>query len=228
GSVTAVAGQASKTVAGTTAGSVSLAADAGSLARAAGNPITFSVVHAGADHISLTGSTADLTSGQTRTVTATIYDLNNNVVTSGPDSTLSIAFAKTNIGGGSVTGTGTASAVAGVATKTLTGVTVGLVTIGAGHGRIRDSLSFTVVHAAANHISLTGSTADLISGQTRSLTATIYVLNTPVATLLPARRSSDLFAKTNIGGGSVTGTGSASAVAGVATKTLTGVTVGLV
>src|SRR5439155_1545317 len=170
----------------------------------------------------------DLISGQTRILTATIYDLNNNVVTSGTDSTLSIAFAKTNIGGGSVTGTGSASAVAGVATKTLTGVTAGLVTIGASNGTMSDSLSFTVVHAGADHISLTGSTADLVSGQTRTLTATNYDLHNNGVTTGPDSLLSIAFAKTTIGGATFPTPGSAGLVAGVATKTLTGVTAGLV
>src|SRR5436190_1183438 len=181
--------------------------------------LSLSVIHARCVNSSLTGSPADLISGQTRILTATIYDLNNNVVTSGPDSTLSIAFAKTNIGGGSVTGTGSASAVAGVATKTLNRDTTRLDTSHTGNCTTSDSLSFTVVLSRADHINRTVHTFPTRRSSDLILTATIYDLNNNVVTSGPDSTLSIAFAKTNIGGGSVTGTGSASAVAGVATKT---------
>src|SRR5207253_4502389 len=85
--------------------------------------------------------------------------------------------AKSNAGGGSVAGTGTGAQVAAVPTKTVTGNKVGLVTISASSGTVTaDSIDFTVVHAGADHITITGSTADLVSGIDRELTATIYEL----------------------------------------------------
>ena len=52
----------------------------------------FNVVHGAAAQIALTGSTADLTSGATRVLTATLQDAAGNTVTS--DNTTVVAFAK--------------------------------------------------------------------------------------------------------------------------------------
>ena len=78
----------------------------------------FTVVQGAATQIALTGSTANLTSGTTRLLTATIQDAAGNTVTS--DNTTVIAFAKAS-GAGTVSGTGNATASGGVATKTITG-----------------------------------------------------------------------------------------------------------
>ena len=78
----------------------------------------FTVVHGAAADIVLTGSTANLTSGATRVLTATFKDAAGNTVTS--DNTTVVAFAKAS-GTGTVTGTGNDTAVAGVASKTVTG-----------------------------------------------------------------------------------------------------------
>ena len=78
----------------------------------------FTVVHGAAAEIALTGATTNLTSGATRVLTATIQDAAGNTVTS--DNTTVVAFAKAS-GTGTVTGTGNATAVGGVATKTITG-----------------------------------------------------------------------------------------------------------
>src|SRR4029450_13611345 len=103
---------------------------------------------------------------------ATIKDAAGNTVTS--DNTTVIAFAKAS-GTGTVTGTGTDTAVAGIATKTVPGQLIGSVTMEAtSTGLTTGTLgAFTVVHGAAADIDLTGSTADLTSGATRQLTATI-------------------------------------------------------
>ena len=79
----------------------------------------FDVVPGAATQIQLTGSTADLASGGTRILTATIRDAAGNTVTS--DSSTVVAFAKA-AGAGTVSGTGNATASDGVATKTITGV----------------------------------------------------------------------------------------------------------
>ena len=68
----------------------------------------FTVVHGAAADIVLTGSTADLTSGADRVLTATIKDAAGNAVTS--DNSTVVSFSKTS-GAGSVTGRGTATAV---------------------------------------------------------------------------------------------------------------------
>src|SRR5207245_2717839 len=124
------------------------------------------------------GSTADLTSGTTRLVTATIYDLNDNLVDSDRKSAVEVTFAK-DAGAGNVSGLGTQAATAGVATKTVTGTTAGSVTLKGTSGAVAAGalLTFAVTHGGADHIDLSGSTADLTSGTTRLVTATIYDLN---------------------------------------------------
>ena len=69
----------------------------------------FTVVHGPSADIVLTGSTADLASGATRVLTATLKDAAGNTVTS--DNSTVVAFAKAS-GAGTVTGTGTATASA--------------------------------------------------------------------------------------------------------------------
>ena len=106
------------------------------------------LVHGPATQISLSGSTANLTSGATRALTATVKDANGNTVVS--DSTTVVTFAQQG-GAGTVTGTGTATAASGVASKTLTGALVGSVTMEATAagltGRRTGTLgAFTVVH----------------------------------------------------------------------------------
>src|SRR5262249_19702167 len=71
-----------------------------------------SVAAGAAAKIALSGSGADLTSGSTRVLTATIQDAAGNTITSGPDSTLSVSFGQ-SAGTGSVSGTGSVAAVAG-------------------------------------------------------------------------------------------------------------------
>ena len=90
----------------------------------------FSVAAGTASQLVLSGSTANLTSGATRTLTATIEDANGNTVTTGSDSTDTITFAQT-AGAGSLSGLGNVAAVAGVATETVTGKLAGAVTLGA-------------------------------------------------------------------------------------------------
>ena len=125
-----------------------------------GTLAAFTVVHGAATAIALTGSTADLTSGATSVLTATIQDAAGNPVTS--DSTTVVTFAK-QCGAGTVTGTGTATASAAVASKTVTGALAGPVTMEAtAAGLTTGTLgAFTVVHGAGAQIDLidSGSTA---------------------------------------------------------------------
>jgi hypothetical protein len=70
------------------------------------------------------------------TLTATIQDAAGNTVTSGADSTATVAFGyAASSGAGTVSGLGNDTAVNGVASKTVTGVLVGSVTIRATSGR---------------------------------------------------------------------------------------------
>ncbi len=145
-----------------------------------GNAVSLTTVvrvHGAATVIDLTGSTADLASGgAARMLTATIRDAAGNTVTTGASSILDIAFSDT-AGAGTLSGLGTATAVAGVATVNVTGVLAGATTTTADEtpssGITAGTLGFTVVHGAATQIDLTGSTADLASGAAaRTLTAT--------------------------------------------------------
>src|SRR5436190_1936842 len=212
-SSTIVAGTYTFTVRGTTAG--------GQRKDGTG---TLTITTGAATKLALSGSTGNLASGSTRVLTATIQDGNGNTVTSGPNSTLSVTFAKT-AGTGSVTGLGSTNAVAGVATITVTGSQLGSVTIGASAGALAagtgNPITFTVVAGAANKLALSGSTADLPAGATRVLTATIQDVNGNTVTTGSDSTLSVTFAKT-AGTGTVTGLTSVNASAGVATITMTG------
>ena len=225
GTATVTNGVATKTVTGVLAGSVTIAATSGSLAAGSGNPITFSVVAGAASQIALGGATTGLTSGATRVLTATIQDAAGNTVTT--DSSTVIAFAQTT-GAGSVSGLGTATVTNGVATKTVTGVLAGSVTIAATSGSLAagsgNPITFSVVAGAASQIALGGATG-LTSGAPRTLTATIQdaagnTVTTDSTTVIT-------FAQTT-GAGSVSGLGTATVTNGVATKTVTGVLAGSV
>src|SRR5438477_465365 len=218
-SSTIVAGTYTFTVRGTTAGG-QRKDGTGTLTIAAGT----------ATKLALSGSTSSLASGSTRVLTATIQDANGNTVTSGPNSTLSVMFAKT-AGVGTVTGLGSTNAVAGVAALTVTGNQLGAVTISASGSALSagagNPITFNVVAGAANKLLLSGSTANLAAGTTRTLTATIQDSAGNTITTGADSTLSVTFAKTT-GTGSVTGVGSVNAVAGVANITITGATAGSV
>ena len=156
-------------------------------------------------------------------LTATLEDAAGNTVTS--DDTTVVAFAKAS-GTGTVTGTGNATATDGVATKTVTGALVGSVTMEAtSTGLTTGTLgAFTVVHGAAAQIALTGATAEPHlrrhprpdrddPGRRRQ-----HRHLRQHAPSSPSTKAS--------GAGTVTGTGNDTAVAGVATKTITGALAG--
>ena len=184
----------------------------------------FTVVHGTAASVVLTGSTADLTSGATRVLTATIQRRSRQ---HGHLRQLDGDRLRKQAGIGTVSGSGNATASAGVATKTITGVLAGPVTMEAtAAGLTTGTLaSFDVVHGAAADIVLTGSTADLASGATRVLTATIE--DAAGNTVTSDNSTVIAFAQAS-GAGTVSGTGNATASAGVATKTITGALVGSV
>src|SRR5207245_5243711 len=212
-SLTIVAGTYTFTVRGTTAG--------GQRKDGTG---TLTITPGAATKLALSGSTSSLASGSTRVLTATIQDANGNTVTSGPNSTLSVMFAKT-AGVGTVTGLGSTNAVAGVAALTVTGNQLGAVTISASGSALAagagNPITFNVVAGAANKLLLSGSTADLAAGATRQLTATIQDINGNTINNGADSTLSVTFAKT-AGTGTVTGLGSATASGGVATLTVTG------
>src|SRR5438445_8621081 len=113
---------------GTTANAAAATAGARAPAAGPGTAITVTVPAGTASKLALSGSTANLTAGTTRVLTATIQDTGGNTITTGPDSNLSVAFAKTS-GAGSVSGLTSVNATGGVATLTVTGTTAGSVTI---------------------------------------------------------------------------------------------------
>ncbi len=179
-------------------------------------------VHGTATQIVLTGSTADLNSGTTRVLTATIRDAAGNTVSS--DTSTVVAFTKSS-GAGTVTGTGNATASNGVATKTITGAVVGAVTMEAtSSGLTTGALgAFTVVHGAPAQIALSGSTADLTSSATRALTATI---KDAAGNTVTSDNSTVVTFAQAAGAGTVGGTGNATASSGIASKTITAVVAG--
>src|SRR5437667_341055 len=199
-----------------------------------GTDMTITVPAGPATKLALSGSTTNLTAGSTRVLTATIQDANGNTVFSGPDSTLSVTFAKTS-GTGTVTGLGSSTAVAGIATLTVTGSSAGSITItasatGSGGALVAGTgnpITFNVVTGAASKLALSGSTANLTAGTTRVLTATIQDTAGNTITTGPDSNLSVAFAKTS-GAGSVSGLTSVNATGGVATLTVTGTTAGSV
>src|SRR5205807_392216 len=116
----------------------------------------------------------DLTSGDSRDYTATVKDAAGNTVTgfSGAD-TLTKATES-----GTVSVLRTQAASAGVATKTLTGVLVGSITIKASIGTgpsLIDSntLTFTVSPVSPYTTLFRSAVTDLTSGDSRDYTATV-------------------------------------------------------
>jgi hypothetical protein len=236
GSAPASGGVATKTVTGALAGTADIQASA-TLSAPAGatdsNTISFTVTFGAATQIVLSGSTADLASAATRTLTATVEDAAGNTVISGADSSVSVSFAKTT-GAGTLTGLGSALASGGVATKVVTGVLAGSVTVQASAtlsapagATTSNALTFNVVAGAATQIVLSGSTADLASSTTRAFAATIKDAAGNTVDSGADSGVSVSFAKTT-GAGSLGGTGTATASGGVATKTVTGVLAGSV
>ncbi|MDQ3178645.1 MAG: Ig-like domain-containing protein, partial [Actinomycetota bacterium] len=224
GNDTAVAGVASKTITGALIGSVTMEATSAGLTT--GTLGAFTVVHGATADIVLTGAVTDLTSGANRVLTATLKDAAGNTVSS--DNSTVVAFAQASgTGTGTVSGTGNDTAVAGVATKTITGQLAGSVTMEATTAGLTTGTlgAFTVVHGAATQISLTGATSNLTSGATRVLTATIK--DAAGNTVTNDNTTVVAFTKAS-GTGTVTGSGNDTAVAGVATKTITGQLTGTV
>ena len=190
---------------------------------AIGHPASVPFVPGPAAKLVITSSTANLTSGATRNITAAVEDANGNVVTG--DNSTSVTFTQTS-GTGSVSGTGSATAASGVATKTVTGVLAGSVTVTAHSGSLTDDTStFTVVAGAASKLAITSSTANLSSGSTRDITAEVQ---DAAGNLVTGDNSTSVGFTQTSGSGSVSGAGSATAASGVATKTVTGVLAGSV
>lgn len=217
---TASSGIASKSVTGNLAGSVTVTASASGLTS---GTTTFTVTAGAATHLTFTSATGTLTAGASRVLTAEIRDVNGNVVTS--DSTTVVTFAAAS-GPGTVTGLGMATAASGVASKTVTGNAAGSVTISASaSGLAGDSSTFTIAVGAGDHLIVTSSTAALVTGATRAITAEIRDASNNVLT---ADNSTVVTFAQTAGSGSIGGAGSATAAAGVASRTVTGAAAGSV
>ena len=149
--------------------SITVSDAANSLSNGAGLAVT--VAPGAADHLTITSATTDLASGASRGITAEVRDAAGNLVST--DNSTSVAFTKT-AGTGTVTGLAPATAVNGVATDTVTGVLAGSITLKAhATGLTDDTTTFTVVAGAADHLTITSSTADLASGASRGITAEV-------------------------------------------------------
>ena len=218
GTATASGGIASKTVTGATAGTITITATASGLTSATSS---FNVTPGTASKLVFTSSTASVASGATKTLTAEVRDANDNLLTT--DNSTVVTFAQTG-GTGSVTGLGTATAIAGIASKTVTGVTAGPVTITASAtGLTSGASSFSVTPGAATKLVITSSTAPVAPGAGKTLTVEIRDANNNLET--SDTTTAVDFAQTS-GTGSVTGLGATTAIGGIASRTVTGATAG--
>lgn len=175
------------------------------------------------DHLTITSSSANLTSGSGRTITAELRDVNGAVVPS--DSSTSVTFSQTS-GTGSVTGLGSSTAASGIASRTVTGGVAGSVTITASaSGLVSGTSTFTVLTGPATQLIFTSSTADLATGVNRILTASI---RDAAGNAVTTDNSTQVTFGQAAGPGSVTGLGASTAASGVASMTVMGAAVGSV
>ena len=209
GSATVSSGVSSRPLTAVLTGSVTVTASAAGLSPSS---VTFAVVPGAATQLALADSGSSA-SGNAHALTATVQDAAGNTVTS---DTSSVTFSRT-AGPGTITGLGSANAVAGVATLNVTNRLVGSITVGAADDALATaSTSWTIAPGTASKLALadSGSTA---SGATHTLTATVQ---DAAGNTVTSDASSVDFAQSS-GAGSVTGLGSANAVAGVATLNVT-------
>src|SRR5439155_8531530 len=154
-----------------------LAANGGGTCQSGTATGTGTLVVAGpATHFSVTGFPSPTTSGAAGTFTVTALDSNNNTAVGYTGTaTFSSSDAQAVFAPASYT---FLAADNGVHTNGATLKTVGTQSITATDGVITGTQSGIVVNAGgANKLALSGSTADLVSGSTRVLTATIQDTN---------------------------------------------------
>lgn len=210
-SATAVAGVATSVVTAAGIGQVDIRAHY-STATADGTQ-SFSVV---ARTIVFTSSTAEIAAGFSRTLTAELRDTTGAIMTN--DSTTPITLTKT--GAGAVAGLTTATAAAGIISAAVTATTGGSITItGAYNSTVTSgSTTFTI---QPYHIVISSSTAPLAAGNNLNLIAEVRNVSLAVDT---TNASVVTFAQS--GAGTVSNTGTATAVNGVASRLVTAATVG--
>jgi len=174
---------------------------------------SFSVV---ARNIVFTSSTAEIAAGFSRTLTAELRDTTGAIMTN--DSTTPITLTKT--GAGAVAGLTTATAAAGIISAAVTATTGGSITItGAYNSTVTSgSTTFTI---QPYHIVISSSTAPLASGNNLNLIAEVRNISLAADT---TNASVVTFAQS--GAGTVSNTGTATAVNGVASRLVTAATVG--
>ena len=210
GTVTAVHGVATDVVTGTAAGSLTITVSSGALDQ---DTSAFSVLPGAATHLAFTSSTSDLASGDARTLTAQLEDVDDNVVPAAAH----ITFAKTG-GTGTVSGLGTARAAAGVASRDVTGVLAGSITIQASDGVFSTTTTFSVVPGPVVQLAFSSSTGPLAAGGDRVLTV---LLKDAAGNLVTTGSQPVTFTRTG-GTGKLAGLGEFASSSGVASDEVTG------
>ena len=181
------------------------------------------VTFGGPENVVLSGCSGSIQVGGSCTVTATVVDASGDTVQSYNGN---ITLGQTS-GSGVVNGLGPTTAVSGVASETLTGTTIGPVTIQATADSSvpnpsSNALTFTVTGPPSQLI-LAGCTPSVKSGSTCVVTATVEDSG---GNIVNSYSGSVTFSQT--GSGFVTGLGTATVANGFASVNLTGTTVGSV
>ncbi len=170
-SVTTSGGTASDSVTAHTAGSITIKATSQGLTSAT---TTFTIVPGPADHLSFIGNSSNaLTSGDSRTLTVDVRDANENLVT---DNGRTVSFAKQS-GAGTVSGLpGTDTTSGGNASKSVTGLAAGSITIEAtASGLTTGTVTFTINAGAFSKLQL------LVPGETAAPGSASGKTGTPTA-----------------------------------------------
>lgn len=171
------------------------------------------------NYIQFTSSTADLYAGQTGVISAAVYDSTTSAI----DDTFSgvIVFSADTSSTATITiGTASATAVAGIASSAFTATSHGTLNIRAAYDTsVTDGTQTLLVNQY--HIVITSSTAPLAVGNNLTLVAEVRNVSLAVDTTSTA---SVTFSTS--GTGALSGTGSATAVNGIASRAVSGLTVG--
>ena len=210
-SATAVAGIAQATITATGVGQLDIRAFYGT--STTDGTQSFSVTPR---EIHFTSSTAEIAAGFARTLTAELRDSVGAIMTN--DSTTPITLTKTGTGG--VSGLTTVTAAAGIISAAVTATTGGAIAItGAYNSTVTSgSTTFTI---QPYHIVITSSSSPLPSGSNLVLVAEVRDVSLSVLT---SSSASVTFSQS--GTGTLSGVGAATAVNGVASRLVTGATVG--
>ena len=197
-----------------TTGTYTLAASDGSMAGVVSN--SFPVNPAAADHLVFGQQPSDVTAGVAISPSITVYleDPFGNIVTSDTSSVTLVVSS----GGGTVTGTSTVAAVSGVATFDDAIVDLaGVHTLEAVDGALSSasSTSFTVSTAAASQVAFVQQPTDTTAGSPAGASITVDVED-QFGNLITGDNS-NVTLYINTGPGSIGGTDTVAASAGVAT-----------